>query len=58
MGEYAEKYTLETFNVDISSNPKTKWKWACSICNKNLASKQANINHVRDKHKKYIEKDF
>jgi len=51
MGEYAELYTLEQFGVDISeSTRKTKWKWACHVCKKNLASKLAQRQHLHDKH--------
>jgi hypothetical protein len=50
MGEYAEAYTLERFGVDISTT-KPKWKWECNLCGKKLASKQANRNHMIDKHK-------
>jgi hypothetical protein len=51
MGEYAELYTLKTFGVDISENSKREWKWQCKKCGKKLASKLANQNHMKDKHK-------
>ena len=52
MGEYAEQYTLETFGVDISvPDKKAKWKWACPKCGKNIASKAAQKQHLKDKHK-------
>ena len=52
MGEYAEQYTLETFGVDISvPYNKAKWKWACPKCGKNIASKAAQKQHLKDKHK-------
>ena len=52
MGEYAEQYTIKTFNINSSvPNKKAKWKWACPKCGKNLASQVAQNQHLKDKHK-------
>jgi hypothetical protein len=57
MGEYARRYTLEQFGVDIggddedcSPKPKKDWKWSCKICGKPLGSERANKDHIRDMH--------